>query len=92
MIQAYASDGWLSVEDASEITNTSVRTLQRRLPAEQATYSGVIEHTRAEMAGELLESTSATIVEIANHPGYEYQGDFTRAFRRWAGGSPSEFR
>jgi AraC-like DNA-binding protein len=92
MIRTYASDSWLSVEHASEGATTSVRALQRRLSAEQATYSGVIEHTRAEMAGELLERTDASIAEIANQLGYKNQGNFTRAFYRWAGVSPSEFR
>jgi AraC-like DNA-binding protein len=44
------------------------------------------------MAGELLATTDASIAEIANQLGYEYQGDFTRAFYRWAGVSPSQFR
>ena len=92
MLRSYASDGWLSIEDASEAANTSVRTLQRRLSAEQTTYSRVVDDTRAAMAGEWLETTDATIVEIAHQLGYKNQGDFTRAFRRWSGVSPSEFR
>ena len=66
--------------------------MQRRLSAEQTTYSQVVEETRAEMAGQLLERSEATIAEITHQLGYEHQGDFARAFRRWAGVSPSEFR
>jgi AraC-like DNA-binding protein len=44
------------------------------------------------MAGELLESTDATMSEIANQLGYIHQGDFTPAFRRWAAEPSSEFR
>ena len=46
----------------------------------QTTYSKVVEHTRAEMAGELLESTDASIAEIAHRLGYKNQGDFTHPF------------
>lgn len=92
LLRSYASDGWLSIERASEVADTSVRTMQRRLKSEQTTYSKVVEHTRTEIAGELLEDTDATIAEIARQLGYEYPGDFTRAFRRWAGVSPSAFR
>ncbi len=92
IIRSYASDGWLSIEHLSEIADTSVRSLQRRLSAERTTYSNIVQHTRAEMASELLESTDASMAEIANQLGYKNQGDFTRAFYRWAGISPSEFR
>lgn len=92
MIPAYAGDGWLSIEQASEVANTSVRTLQRRLSKEQTMYSSIVEQARAQSAGDLLTTTDASIGEIAQHLGYGYQGDFTRPFRRWAGVSPSEFR
>ena len=65
---------------------------QRRLALEEETFSGLVERTRAEMAGELLETTDAPISEIARQLGYANQGNFTRAFHRWAGVSPSAFR
>ena len=92
MIQSYASDRWLSIDQASEVTNTSVRTIQRRLSMEQKTYSNLIQESRAEMAGNLLENTDTAIAEIAHHLGYRNQSHFTRAFHRWAKVSPSEFR
>ena len=92
MTQIYADDRWLSLEQASEIANTSVRTMQRRLSTDQQTYSNLVQQCRAEMAGNLLETTDATIAEIALQLGYRHQGDFTQAFYRWAKVSPSEFR
>jgi AraC-like DNA-binding protein len=44
------------------------------------------------MARELLEDTEATMSEIAEQLGYSDQGNFTRAFHRWASVSPTEFR
>lgn len=92
VIRSYASECWLGIKQASEVASTSVRTMQRRLSAEQTAYSSVLEQIRAEMAGELLENTDATVGEIAHELGYRHHGDFTRAFCRWAGVSPSEFR
>ena len=92
MLRVYAADGWLSIEAASEVADTSVRTMQRRLSGEQTSFSRVLEETRAELAGELLETTSAAINAIARQLGYKNQGDFTRAFRRWSGVSPSQYR
>jgi AraC-like DNA-binding protein len=52
----------------------------------------VFEETRAELAGRLLENSGAPLAEIAVQPGYQNPGNFTRAFRRWAGVVPSAFR
>jgi AraC-like DNA-binding protein len=92
IVLSYATDGWLSIEQFSEVTKTSVRTIQRRLSSEQKTYSDLIQQCRAEMAGYLLENTDATIADIASQLGYGNQGNFTRAFYRWSKVSPSEFR
>jgi AraC-like DNA-binding protein len=92
IIRSFANDGWLSIDQASEVVNTSVRTLQRRLSADRRTYSSLLQQCRAKMAGGLLENSDITISEIAHRLGYGNQGNFTRAFYRWAKVSPSEFR
>jgi len=92
VIGTYANDSWLSIDEASEVTDQSVRTIQRRLSMEQTTYSDLVQQCRAEMAGDLLENSGIAIAEIAHQLGYRSQGNFTRAFYRWARVSPSEFR
>jgi AraC-like DNA-binding protein len=92
VIRTYASDGWLSVDEVSEVTGQSARTLQRRLSMEQDSYSHLVQQCRLEMAGDLLENSNASIKDIAHQLGYSNQGNFTRAFYRWAKVLPSEFR
>jgi len=92
LIISYADDRWLTITEAAEVLGMSARTLQRRLAAENATYKGVVEQTRSERAGDLLDQTDAPIAEIAARLGYQSQANFTRAFKRWAGTPPSEFR
>jgi len=92
IIRTYADGCWLNVDEASEVTDQSVRTIQRRLSMEQNTYSNLVQQCRAEMAGDLLENSDISMAEIAHQLGYGNQGNFTRAFYRWARVSPSEFR
>ncbi|MHC5109697.1 MAG: helix-turn-helix transcriptional regulator [Planctomycetota bacterium] len=92
LIRSYASDGWLTLNDAADAAGTSQRTLQRNLSAEGTTFREVQQETRAEMAADMLANTTATMSEIGEHLGYSTQGNFTRAFRRWASVSPTEFR
>ena len=73
VIRAYAGDGWLTVNETSEVVGTSVRTMQCRLSAENKTYSDILEETRAELAGNLLENTDATMFEISKQLGYSDQ-------------------
>jgi AraC-like DNA-binding protein len=92
LVKAYAADGWLTVNQASDASGVSLRTLQRRLSAEGTTYLEVLEDARSEMARDLLENTDAPLSEIATKLGYSNQSNFTRAFLRWASVLPSEFR
>jgi AraC-like DNA-binding protein len=92
VIRSYADDTWLNIDQVSEVTDNSVRTLQRRLATEQETWSSLVQQCRAEMAADLLENTDASIAEIADRLGYRNQTNFSRGFYRWAKVSPREFR
>jgi AraC-like DNA-binding protein len=92
MIRAYATDGWLAANQASDLVGMSLRTMQRSLSVEGRTYSDLLEETRSGMAAEFLENTDVPMAEISDHLGYSDQSGFTRAFRRWAAVSPREFR
>lgn len=70
----------------------SERTLKRRLQAEEASFQHLVDMVRLERAGELLEKTSMNLSQIADALGYADAANFTRAFKRWTGQSPSQFR
>jgi AraC-like DNA-binding protein len=82
----------LTLNQASEAIGTSSRVMQRGLSAEGTTYRELLGETRAQIAADMLEKTSATMSEIAEKLGYGSQGNFTRAFCRWAAVSPRRFR
>lgn len=70
----------------------SERTLKRRLQAEEASFQHLVDQVRLERAGELLEKTSMNLSQIADALGYADAANFTRAFKRWTGQSPSQYR
>ena len=80
------------IAEAAEAIGMSVRALQRRLAAEGVSYEGLVAQSRLRSAVHLLERTDATILDIALDLGYSDHAHFTRAFRRWMGVPPREFR
>jgi AraC-like DNA-binding protein len=70
----------------------SVRTLQRGLAAAGVSHEVLVAQTRFATAAAVLEQTNAKILDLALDLGYSDHANFTRAFRRWAGCSPQEYR
>lgn len=68
------------------------RTLRRRLKAEGTSFQALLEDTRREQAAELLGRQSLSITEVALLLGFSETSAFARAFRRWFGVSPRDFR
>jgi len=69
----------------------STRTLKRKLSEEGASYTALLEERRR-LQGLSLLRTDLSVEEIAERLGYADAANFTRAFRRWTGKSPTEFR
>ena len=92
LIRLYLPSGDTGIESVAMIAGTSVRTLQRRLAAHQMSYSQLVDEVRLEQALPLLEDPTVPVNEIAYGVGYSRPAHFTRAFRRWTGVSPSEYR
>ncbi len=91
-LRSHLPAGYPDVLVAAEIAGTSVRTLQRRLMRFGLNYSCLIQQVRFEVASEMLVDPSVKILDVARAVGYEDQSHFTRAFRRIAGVSPTEYR
>jgi len=68
------------------------RTLNRRLAAEGTTFMQLREEASNVMARQLLEDTRMSVTEIAGFLGYANPSAFTRAFHRWAGVAPKQWR
>ncbi|MEV6135284.1 AraC family transcriptional regulator [Nocardia sp. NPDC051990] len=70
----------------------SPRTLSRRLRDEGTSFRGLLDEVRQMMSEELLSHTDMTTEQVAARLGYAEAASFIRAFRRWQGCPPQEFR
>lgn len=84
--------GFLSVEAVAQRLHTSERTLKRQLAQENTSYSEILEDIRKQQAITLLEERELSIDRIADRLGYSDVANFTRAFKRWTGETPGQFR
>lgn len=84
--------GRLGIGDIADDCGLTIRTLQRRLAQQQTTFSDVREQLICAEAERLLEQSEYRIEEIALRVGYTDPSHFSRAFRRWTGSSPRQYR
>lgn len=70
----------------------SERTLQRRLQGEGTNFAALVDDVRTELARLYLSDDKLAIFEVAFLLGYSEPSAFNRAFKRWTGQSPSQFR
>ena len=71
---------------------TSARTFQRQLEEEGTSFSELLADVGRSETLRRLKERNVTIAAIALDLGYSDQATFTRAFRRWTGSPPGQFR
>ena len=81
-----------SIEDIADSLHISSRTLQRRLQDEGASFQGVLEEARHQLARQYLNNPVLELNEAAYLLGYEDGNSFVRAFRTWEGVPPARWR
>lgn len=70
----------------------SLRAVRRRLAAEGLTLSGLVMDFRKEQAIHLVVERDLPFKSIADKVGFSDATSFHRAFKRWTGATPKEFR
>lgn len=70
----------------------SSATLHRRLKEEGATYQMILDELRFDMAAKALMLPNCSIEDLAFDLGYSERMAFARAFKKWSGMSPTEYR
>lgn len=79
-------------EAVAEALHLSQRTLQRRLQEENSSFQQLLDDTRRELAVQYLAQVDRSLLEIAYLLGFADPSNFFRAFRRWFGTTPGEYR
>ena len=70
----------------------STRLLQRRLKREGTVYSQIFDDCRKKLAIQLMHGQTLPMSEVAFMLGFSDQGNFSRAFKRWTGSPPYQYR
>lgn len=72
--------------------NLSPRTLQRKLKEEQTSHQDLLDEMRRDLSVSYLREPEMAICEVAYLLGFSEPSAFHRAFRRWTGTTPREYR
>lgn len=91
LVEAHGGGPPTATEAASAM-HMSVRTLHRQLRAEGTGFRQMLERFRQERATVLLARRDYGIAEVAFLLGFSELSSFYRAFRRWTGKTPADFR
>ena len=92
LIKDALPSGIPGIHHIAEHVGMSNRTLTRRLSEAGFSYRDLIKRTQEQVATNLLKKSTRSIAEIAFETGFSEQSAFNRAFKRWTGQSPLEFR
>lgn len=81
-----------SIDELAEHLCISARTLQRRLKQQEYSYSRLTDEVRHTEALRLLATSAKRLTDVAQELGFSEASSFQRAFTRWQGCSPSQYR
>ncbi|WP_372966174.1 AraC family transcriptional regulator [Marinobacter sp.] len=81
-----------TLDEVAKTLAMSPRSLRRKLDQEGTSFRALVEEERSQAATQILSGSDMKLDELAIHLGYTDTASFTRAFRRWTGMSPGEYR
>src|SRR6266850_2055518 len=79
-------------EGLADELNLTPATRRRRLHEEGESYQSIKDQLRRDLAISYLSHSSRSVMDIALELGFSERSAFHRAFRKWTGASPGEFR
>jgi AraC-like DNA-binding protein len=85
-------NGRASQRDVARQLGTTVRTLNRHLVGAHTSFHQIRDQLLRERAETLLREGNLPIAEISYLVGYAEPSNFHRAFRRWTGRTPAQWR
>lgn len=81
-----------SLASVAKQLGVTERTLQRRLGEEDLSFRAVVERVREQLARRYLADPALGFGEVAFLVGFSDASAFYKAFRRWTGATPGEYR
>jgi len=86
------AETWPPLEALAVQLGQSVSTLRRRLAAEGQNYQALKDSVRKEQAMRWLADAERPFSDIAERLGFADSSSFYKAFRKWTGASPGQYR
>jgi AraC-like DNA-binding protein len=84
--------GTPSIDHVARHLSMSSKTLERRLGERGTGYRELVEGVRRDLARQYLADTDVRLQQIAYLLGYSEPAVLARAFKRWTGSTPMQFR
>ena len=92
LISIQLARGKVGVEVVASQLHMSRYTLHKKLKREGLTFARLLEDVRRKQALTYMQDRTKPLVEIAEQLGFSELSAFSRAFKRWMGTSPAEYR
>ncbi|WP_220804232.1 AraC family transcriptional regulator [Pseudomonas sp. NCCP-436] len=92
LIAELLADGGVTLEQVATRLDMPVRRLRERLAMTGVRFNDLASDYRCRLAKELLLNTDERIEVIVERTGFSEPSTFYRAFKRWVGQTPVEFR
>lgn len=83
---------FLNRDQLADLLSCSHRTLTRKLKSEKLSFQKLLDEVRFSMAKQLLHQSNKSTKQVANSVGITNPAVFCRAFKKWSGMTPSEYR
>ncbi|MEF9898680.1 MAG: AraC family transcriptional regulator [Pseudomonas sp.] len=80
------------IDVVAQTLGLSTRTLHRRLAEHQRTYQSVLDEVRCALAIEFLQQSDMPMDDLAVQVGFSEAANFRKAFRKWTGRAPGDYR
>lgn len=81
-----------SLEEMAQLLRLTPQTLRRRLRDEGRGYQSIKDNLRRDVAIDMLEHSGLTLQDVALRLGFSEPSTFHRAFKKWTGVAPGEYR
>ena len=91
-VHAAVGNGQPRLGDVARAVHMSARTLQRRLGDASTTFQELVDRERADLARAYIANRARALGDVAYLLGFSEISAFARAFKRWTGMTPRQWR